>query len=292
MINNFIKNIFKRAGLNITKIDKSTDIDHYIRLYGNEPVKNKTFYNLGAGNFFHPCWTNIDNQSEWYINYNKGNAPLINYDLFSLKPVPVTTNSAQLIYTSHTLEHVTDAAVQNFFNEAFRMLKKGGLFRIVTPNIDIEYYAWRHEDRDYWYWKDDFSSPEAVARVNLKIPLNKASTAQLFLEGFVSTASEIVNEGSAHRISDQELEKIFREKPYTDALNYCTSCGSVEIQKKFPFHHINWFNKEKLTGMLQKAGFEDIHLSSYGQSFAPVLRNLIYFDTTLPKCSLYVEAIK
>lgn len=292
MIGSFLKKALSRAGVQVSRIDKRTDVDHYLRLYGAEAVKNKIFYNVGAGSFYHPCWTNIDSQSEWYVKFNKGDAPLVNYDLFSIEPIEVNSDTAQLIYTSHTIEHVTDMAVQNLFNEAHRMLKKGGLLRIVTPNIDIEYHAWRQNDRDYWHWKDDFSSPEAVARVNLRMPLNDASTAQLFLEGFVSTASTIVNKGSENRITDEELEKIFHEKSYTDALNFCVSRGSVEIQKKFPFHHINWFNKEKLFRMLKQAGFEEIHLSAYGQSFAPVLRNLKYFDATLPKVSMYVEAIK
>jgi predicted SAM-dependent methyltransferase len=289
---NLIRKTFNKCGFEVKRLDLSNDIDDYIRLYGEENADKKKFYNVGAGNFYHPCWTNIDNGSDAFINYNANFSKHIQYDFFSLQKLPVDVSSAELIYTSHAIEHVTDKEVQHFFNEAFRALKKTGLLRIVTPNIDIEYYAWKNNDRDYWYWINDFSEPAILKGKNLKIAMNKATTAQLFLEGFASTASTIVIEGGDYRITDEELAEIFKTMPYPDALNYCISKCSVEIQKKFSFHHINWFNKDKLFSMLKQAGFENIYHSAYGQSFAPVMRNLKYFDQTLPKVSLYIEAIK
>lgn len=290
---NIIRKIANKFGIEIQRMNHSDDVDHYIRLYGTKSVQQKRFYNVGAGNFFHPCWTNIDNGSDLPVSGIR-KAALINYDLFSLLPMPLPSDVAKLIYTSHTIEHITDIEVQHLFNEAFRTLETNGIFRIVTPDIDNEYRAWRNNDRDYWNWiNDDYNNnPESYKKRNLNIPLREASNSQLFLCGFASTASIIHTEGSSEKITDDELEKIFREMPYTDALNYCLSRCSVEVQKKFPFDHINWFNKEKLFRMLRKAGFEKIHVSAYGQSLAPVMRNLRYFDSTLPNISIYVEAVK
>ncbi|MEO5572433.1 MAG: methyltransferase domain-containing protein [Bacteroidia bacterium] len=291
MISAFIKRILSNSGYQLSKIDGSSDTDHYIRLHGEESVRTKSFYNIGAGSFFHPCWTNVDHYTN--NNYFKDNGQVkgINYDLFSLQPLPLPNVSASLIYTSHTIEHVNNEATQNIFNEAFRALKKDGMLRIVTPNIDIEYRAWRENDRAYFFWLDWYSKPEDVERVKITMPLMEASTSQIFLENFAAYASSLHKEGN-RKISDKELERIFNEMSYVDALNYCTSTCTVEIQKQNPGNHINWFNKEKLFRMLNQAGFEKIHHSAYGQSFSPVMRNLKYFDTTLPKVSLYVEAIK
>ncbi|MFI5219324.1 MAG: class I SAM-dependent methyltransferase [Bacteroidia bacterium] len=287
-----VKKLFSLTGFQISRINSSTDVDDYIRLYGKESIEKKNFYNIGAGNFYHPCWTNIDNGSDWEPEPDSLKAPLIDYDLFSLQPLPLADNGAQLIYTSHTIEHVTDTEVQYFFNEAYRVLKPGAILRIVTPNIDIEYRAWRDNDRDYWFWLEDYSNPAILKQKNLRFPLKEASNPQLFLTGFASTASIIKIEGSSNRIDDVELEKIFKERAYTDALDYCLSRCSIEVQKKFTFDHINWFNKEKLFRMLKQAGFEKMHLSAYGQSYSHVMRNLNYFDRTLPKVSLYAEAVK
>lgn len=292
MFKKIIRKTVNKLGLEIRYLDNTNDVDHYIQIYGKAAVDKKKFYNIGAGSFYHPCWSNVEHKSEWYKKCSNTDATLIDYDLFSFKFLPIDTATAELVYTSHTIEHISDSAVQYFFNEAYRILKLNGVLRIITPNIDIEYRAWRVNDRDYFYWINDYVSPDIFLNVNLKIPLNQATISQLFLENFASTASTIVNEGSDYRITDDELENIFREMKYVNALDYCISKCSVEVQRKLPFHHINWFNKEKLFFMLNQAGFTNVHHSAYGQSISPVMRNLKYFDTTLPKVSLYVEAVK
>jgi SAM-dependent methyltransferase len=290
MVSAFIKKVLSKTGYSVSKINESTDLDHYVRHYGEASVKEKKFYNIGAGGFFHPCWTNIDHFTDNKYFKGKGLFYGINYDLFSLTPLPLSDADANLVFTSHTIEHVNNEAVQNLFNEAFRTLKKDGIFRIVTPNIDLEYRAWRENDRDYFYWINLYSKAEDLGP-NITMPLTEASLSQIFLENFAAFASELHIEGP-EKISDSELHRIFDEMSYVDALNYCISKCPVELQKLDPGNHINWFNKEKLFRMLKQAGFEKIHHSAYGQSFSPVMRNLKYFDATLPKVSLYVEAIK
>ena len=44
--------------------------------------------------------------------------------------------------------------------------------------------------------------------------------------------------------------------------------------------------------MLKQAGFSNAYVSAYGQSHAPVMRNVLYFDYRRPNMSLYVEAVK
>lgn len=293
MISRVIKKVFSIAGLDIQrKPVKNENINIYRALFGNESVDNKRFYNIGAGAFKHSCWTNIDHISQWYKDNTANTENGINYDLFSLKPFPVKSNSAEIIYTSHTIEHVNDAAVQNLFNEAYRILKPGGFIRIVTPDTELEYRAWQQNDRGYFYWIDWYSSDEDVKRLKMRKPLNQESTAQIFLENFASQASLIPLEGSNKRIEDEELSHIFKTMPFEQALDYCTSLCSIEIQKKNPGSHINWFTEKKLFQMLSKAGFKTIYRSAYGQSFCSVLRDLNFFDTTIPKVSLYMEAVK
>ena len=44
--------------------------------------------------------------------------------------------------------------------------------------------------------------------------------------------------------------------------------------------------------MLRDAGFKKVYKSGYGQSYAPPLRSVEYFDNKHPKMSLYMEAAK
>lgn len=289
-----IRKVVNAIGYDISKIpnkNDNNDIALYYKIYGKEAVKNRRFYNIGAGGFRHPAWTNVDHESEWYKD---AQGIGIDWDLLSLTPIPVEDNSAEIVYSSHTIEHITDEAAQNMFNESHRILREGGYFRVTAPNIDTAYRAYKENDRHYYYGNEsDWRNiPEDYQRVKLNKPLNKASIQQIFLWRFASSASTLHADGSSERISDEELDRVFREWNYEEALNYCISKCSFEVQKKYPGNHINWWNKDKLFRMLKIAGFDNIYLSGYGQSFSPVLRNTSFFDSTHPKISFYVEAVK
>ena len=293
MIINAVKSVASLIGLMVTKIPKSDYKDAlYESLYSHDSLLHKRFYNIGAGPFNHKYWTNVDYVNDWYAGNTNNTLKGINYDLFSLEPLPIETDSAEMVYTSHTIEHVNNTAVQNVFNEAFRVLKPGGRFRVVTQDIKLSYRAYKEDDRNFFFWIDWFSNPENYKRVNLRQPLNQESIAQIFLEDFAAQASEIPLHGAAYRISDSQLEKLFNEKSFEDALDYCTSLCDIEVQKKYTGNHINWFTEEKLIKMLKAAGFKNVYRSGYGQSYSPVMRDLNFFDETLPGISLYVEAQK
>lgn len=269
-----------------------SDINMYINTWGAACLVKKPFYNIGAGTFWHPAWTNMDYESKWYSSSSKYTRTGITYDLLSMSPFPIETNSANVVYSSHTVEHISDQAAQNMFNEAHRILKKGGVMRITTPDIDLYFRAYKNKDRSFYFWMDLFSTPSEVTRIKLAKPMNEASDGEIFLYQFASSVSPLHADGAQERIMDIELENIFTEKEYEDALNYCTAKCPLEIQKKYPGNHINWWNKNKLMRMLKNAGFTDVFPSGYGQSSCPILRNTHYFDNTHPKISLYVEAVK
>lgn len=83
--------------------------------------------NLGCGQRFHPDWVNID-----YVSY----APQVRaYDLSS--GIPLETNSCDAVYHSHVLEHFSRAAGEAFIQECFRVLKPGGILRVVVPDLEV-----------------------------------------------------------------------------------------------------------------------------------------------------------
>lgn len=64
---------------------KANDIKLYLKLYSEDSINNKRCYNIGAGGFSHPCWTNVDYVSDWYAKNRSKTIKGIQYDLFSLK---------------------------------------------------------------------------------------------------------------------------------------------------------------------------------------------------------------
>jgi len=293
MIKNVINKTLRRLGVELKKVDKDIfNLKLYKKLYAEKSLEFKRFYNVGAGNFYHPYWTNIDYYSDWYKSNDKFTSKGIHHDLFSLTRIPLDNGIAEIVYSSHTIEHIKDEHAQFFFSEAHRILKNDGLIRITAPDIDLHYRAYKKNDLDFFYWRDWYSREKDYKRINLNQPLNGASIEQLFLQRFATAASILHAHGVKTKISDEELNGIFQELKYEDALNYCCDKCTIEIQKKNPGNHTNWWNNEKVINMLKKAGFKDIWISGHGQSQSPVLRNNSLFDSTHPKISLYIEAMK
>ncbi|MEZ5083103.1 MAG: methyltransferase domain-containing protein [Bacteroidales bacterium] len=293
MIAKLIRKTLWKVGIDIKKAENTGfNLELYKKRYPKESLDLKRFYNVGAGLFYHPYWTNVDYISDWYEHSAKETKKGINYDLFSLTPIPVEDGVGEIVYSSHTIEHIKDEHALYFFNEAFRILKKGGIIRLTAPDIDLHYKAYRKNDLDFYYWKEKYVKKKDYSRAKLNQPLNTASIGQLFLQKLATSASMLHVDGIKERINDEELKRIFEELPYEEALDYCCSKCPVEIQKKYPGNHVNWWNREKAMNMLKKAGFQDINISGHGQSQAPVLRNTRLFDSTHPKISLYVEAVK
>lgn len=287
-IRGIIRKIIRAAGYDVRKILKN-DMNLYYKLFSSDDIYLKRFYNIGAGIFNHPAWTNVDYYSEWY----KANKIGISYDLFKQEPLPIEDCSANVVYSSHTIEHINDEAAQNLFNEAYRILKVGGIIRITTPDIDLCYRSVKNNDR--YFWREmikSYSMPKEMRNSNISKPMKDVSLKQIFLFNFASQMSELTNEENTRKIDDAEIDRIFSEMPFQVALNHIKDMCSLELQKKYTVNHINWYNGDKLSKMLHSAGFNNVYLSGHGQSALPILRNTAFFDNTCPYLSIYVEARK
>jgi ubiquinone/menaquinone biosynthesis C-methylase UbiE len=286
MIKKLISKPLRRIGIRLSQIQLN-DIHLYHELYDKSDIEQKRFYNVGAGLFSHPVWTNVDYFSEWY----KNNQIHINYDLFECKPLPISENTANVVYSSHTVEHITNDAAQNLFNESYRILKSGGYIRITTPNIDLYHKALINNDSNFYEFEiQPYSIKKNMDRVGICQPMNKVSLKQIFIYEFASQLSTLYNNNN--KVTDEEFDELYSAYDFEEVLDILLSKCEIDIQKQNVGNHINWWNQNKLFRMLIQAGFSDIYLSGFGQSLCPVLRDTTYFDTTHPQISIYVEARK
>ena len=53
------------------------------------------------------------------------------------RKIPLENDAAEVVYASHMLEHLYPRQARLFLKEAFRVLKPGGVIRIVVPDLSI-----------------------------------------------------------------------------------------------------------------------------------------------------------
>lgn len=95
--------------------------------------------NLGCGKVRFKGWVNID------IDHTSD----IVLDL--RKPLPFQAESVDFVYNEHFIEHLTFEESSRVLAEIHRCLKKDGVLRVATPDLDyvIEKYGstdWRNQD--------------------------------------------------------------------------------------------------------------------------------------------------
>ncbi|MBW1728369.1 MAG: glycosyltransferase [Deltaproteobacteria bacterium] len=82
--------------------------------------------NLGCGNRYHSAWTNVD--------FTSTGPGVIAHDL--TKGIPFADQSFDVVYHSHLLEHFSRDAAPQFIQECYRVLKPGGIIRMVVPDLE------------------------------------------------------------------------------------------------------------------------------------------------------------
>ena len=82
--------------------------------------------NIGCGATYHPEWINLDVASAdpnvLIVDINSG--------------LPFSSEFATICYSSHVLEHLEKAGAHNLIAECFRVLKHGGVIRLVLPDLE------------------------------------------------------------------------------------------------------------------------------------------------------------
>lgn len=255
-----------RAGLAVTR-RRPLDGADYVRYFGREAVEQRRFYNVGAGSFRHPCWTNIDHASAWY---SAEQSRFLEHDLMFGTALPIPDGAAEIIYSSHTIEHVTDEAVDRLLAECHRALKPGGVLRITTgPDADLDSAALLRRDEAWFYW-DPSDRPIEEKWLH-----------------HVASALAPQSQSPGPKVSAAEVREGIERPGYLDELT-----ARVAYDPDRPGNHVSWWNADKLIAAFNRAGFSGAYRSGYGQSVCPVLRNTDHFDTTHPQISVYVEAIR
>ncbi|CAK9073414.1 Streptogramin A acetyltransferase (Virginiamycin acetyltransferase D) (Vat(D)) [Durusdinium trenchii] len=249
-----IRRTASRLGFNVARARpeyETPSMGLYKELYSEEVLERKPFYNVGAGKFRHPHWTIVDKPSDWYANVQDGQT-LLAYDLLSFDPLPIESDSAEIVYTSHTLEHIPNEAAEWFLSEVFRVLNPGGILRVTVPDAELFYQALCRRDHHFDNITRIYRTAEKARKHCIDRPANQLSPQQLFLWRVATSTSVNHVDGSAERISDEELDQVLETMTLSDALDYCVSKCDLEVQRKYPGNHVNWWTFDKFKPMFEK----------------------------------------
>jgi predicted SAM-dependent methyltransferase len=275
-----LKNLFNKLLFPLHVRIASLPKDNFdLSLYSESARPSQPKYvNIGALDFPHPLWHNLDNPTDWdqFSKRQHGNIHLP-HDLMSGKPLPITDNTLSIAYCSHVIEHLRTEDVRFLFSEINRALKPGGTFRLVAPDMTIFYDAYLRGD-------------EVLLQSGLRMYDCRSLEQKLLLQ--FASSLVLSHPATGHRkCSDEEIRQAIQSKPRNDLFEFFEKQVRIQVQKQYPADHINWFTPGKTESLLKAAGFSNVWRSAREQSHLPVLRNLRLFDP-YGDHSLYFECVK
>lgn len=90
------------------------------------PPAARRLLNVGCGASFHPAWFNVD--------IAPSVPGVLKADIS--QGLAFERDSFDAVYHSHVLEHLTRAQAAPFMSECFRVLRPGGILRVVVPDLE------------------------------------------------------------------------------------------------------------------------------------------------------------
>lgn len=259
------------------------DIEQYISRYGSIEQARSSHFNIGAGVWEHPCWTNLDLPAQTK-EFQKIQAPCMHHDLVNNSNLPIQSKSVDAFYCSHVVEHIPESAVLNMMKESFRCLNEGGFLRISTgPCSDLDWAALMRKDEQWWFWDENFNLEDATHPMTIY---------DRWLYEVATPKSPYSKTKCDKKYTSHEIETLVKKHKESPELLLDIVTDSIQFNPSSAGDHITWWNYDKLRDYLLEAGFKNIYKSGYGQSSSPQMRDLTYFDQTYPQISVYVEAVK
>lgn len=82
-----------------------------------------------------------------------------------IKPLPFTDGEVDIIYSEMMLEHITPQQAWSFLAECHRILRLGGLIRIVIPDFCL---SWRLKDPDWLRVNQGVTGNDGTLRDQMK----------------------------------------------------------------------------------------------------------------------------
>lgn len=225
--------------------------------------------NLGCGSTFHEAWDNYD-LSPAYNNIK-------HIDL--LQKLPLDDSSYNFCYCSHVLEHIHRGYASIFISEVNRILKPGGIFRVVVPDLEaiVRRYIVELDAASSW-------NAKSIARHQWMTVELLDQLTRTFSGGFMGRlwysrpllSRELIEERlggeASHWLSKADANFLTGEPPLTNEQVFQVGSTSPADEVKFRNQgeiHRWMYDRISLCALLDEAGFHDIKVCSATESRIP-----------------------
>jgi predicted SAM-dependent methyltransferase len=270
------------------------------------------YLNLGCG--FH-----FSDKSEWTnIDFTSTHPKVIEHNL--LNGIPAKDSVYEMVYHSHVLEHFSESDGKKFIEECYRVLKPGGVIRIVVPDLEqiasnyLKYLnlAWDTKEEDEilklnYQWMMIEMYDQTVRNFSGGKMLSFLSQENLkneeFVFGRIGEEGKVIRAEFLNRLKDQPKNKIsLKRRVYIfirPILQFLRSFKNKQKEiGKFRFGgeiHQWMYDRYSLRLLLTEIGFENFQIVNAFHSHEMNWGNY-HLDgiNNIPRKpdSIYVEAVK
>ena len=225
--------------------------------------------------------SNLYRISPRWITVDKNDADF-NIDFVTERRLPFGNESQDVIYSSHTIEHIEEPVLSNLLHESYRILKNGGYIRLEAPDAEVIIAAYKSEDR------------RILDKLSFKSLVDKGMAEDYGEDHIALLGAFSCYVDGGHHVSVLAPRREVEEKLATmDLDGFGRWCVSLQTeQQRISGGHVNTIYFDKLRSLLAEAGFVDIQQMSNRRTKIPRINLSGIERRQRADFSLYVEARK